>query len=91
MNEEGKEVFSAWNARLPSERICNQNCLFWSKYSCSCDYILHCEKRRPCKPGKDCTVFSTRMDAEMAGNKIDSDVALDMLMISMKQSVLQLK
>lgn len=46
----------------PDTRRC-MRCVYFHGHSdenCCCNYIFHEDRRRPCPPGKGCTVFRPR-------------------------------
>ena len=55
-----KGKISATNATNPNEKYC-KGCMHWGgQYSACCNYIFDKGQRRPCPPGKDCTVKVVR-------------------------------
>lgn len=49
-------------------------CIYFAETTLTCDYILMTDKRRPCPPGKDCTVKSVPIKKKLtASGKLDRD------------------
>lgn len=49
-------------------------CIYFAETTLTCDYILMTDKRRPCPPGKGCTVRSVPIKKKLtASGKLDRD------------------
>lgn len=54
-------------------------CIYYGKYTKTCDYILIEDRRRPCPPGDACTARTTRRQ-QMGGKKPKWDTELGRLL-----------
>lgn len=42
---------------IDKQAKCKRGCIYYSTTTHTCDYWLLMDQRRPCPPGKDCTVY----------------------------------